>query len=264
MTNQDTHSDDALSKAQDAAEKEAQDKASQSSDNQAAKSESGSSEDQDQKDKKDQDKAKEDIYLKEINNLKAEIGRGQKALNEVGALRTQIENSTNTLQSQTQAKKTEEESDNIVTTVADVRNVFNQFKDEETQAQRTYNHNYTDNLAQLAVADNMDDEEIKQLDNILQTSVQGSDSNYVDPKTDAKINYLQAKLIMKETNKKSVNLKGDKPQGTGVPGGSKEDSPDNTMPKLDEHAEAFVKWAGMDSKKVTAALKGEASGGLRR
>ena len=71
---------------------------------------------------------------------------------------------------------------------------------------------------------------------------------------DAKINYLKAKLSLSGKDKKSVNLKHDKPTGTGIGSGTKIDGKQVTMPKLSKEAQEFVDAKGMSAERVRTIL----------
>jgi hypothetical protein len=199
--------------------------------------------------------AKSEVDLqKEINDLKAEIGRGGKALNEVSALKDEISSLKAMLEDSATQKQTEQEAEAIVTTEADVRTAFQKFQSEQAQEQKRYEDNYFNHIAKLASADKMDDVQLLELENTLK-SVTTSETNFRDSAIDAKINYLKAKMIMQEKGGK-LNLKGDTPKGTGIGSATDNQTKDPVAPKLDAYAQEYAEATGMKPEEVAKALKG--------
>jgi hypothetical protein len=195
--------------------------------------------------------------MDKINNLSAEIGRGGKALNEIESVKNDIASLKSLLENQATTRQTEQETENIVTTESDVRNVFQRLQTEEQTKKTKYESDYLDEIARLANADKLDDKQMDELSEILKTSVTNSRSNFTNHAWDAETNYLKAMRILDKKGDKSVNLKGDDPKGTGIGkpsenGGSK----DATMPKLDPVAQEYADKMKMTAEEVSNALKG--------
>jgi hypothetical protein len=194
---------------------------------------------------------------KENQRVKSELGRAQKAMNEISDMRSKVSSLEALLQNQAIQKETEQSAETLVTTEQDVTNVLQKWEKKKQAEQDKYTNDYLNNVASFAQKDGLDDKQMLELEDILKTSITNSDSNFQNAQYDAKVNYLQAKLILKEKSEKSVNLKGDTPKGTGIGkpsenGGSEK----NTMPKLDPIAQEYVDKMGMSAEEVTKALKG--------
>jgi hypothetical protein len=209
---------------------------------------------------KTEEKSEFDLQ-KEINDLRAEIGRGGKALNEVESLKNEISGLKSLLETQATQKQTEQETESIVTTEADVRKVFNNLQTEQQRNQQKYTDDYYNEVTKLAVAEGMTDEQMLELENVLKTSITGSRSNFTNSVMDAEINFNKAMRVLEKSDKKSVNLKGDKPKGTGIGNATNNQTkdnislPDNIDPEAKEYMDMLVASGKMTIEQAAKALR---------
>jgi len=195
----------------------------------------------------------------ELNNLKAEIGRGGKALNEVASLKEDIASLKAIIENQADQRQTEEARENIVTTEEDVAKVFNKMQQNQQTALKKYEDSYWGNIAKFTLDEELSDEDVNELEEVLKTSVKGSETNYTNSAIDAKMNYLKAKLVLQSKGKK-LNLKGDNPKATGVDSPSKQDTKTVELPSnMNADETAMVDWLrgkGMKDEEIAKKLQG--------
>ena len=177
---------------------------------------------------------------KELQQVKSELGRSQKAMQEMNGIKAEMESMKELLQTQATQKQEQEATENYVTTEADVLSVIAKREQKKIGEQQKYNDDYWNSVAKLAIEDKLTDEEMSEVENVLKTSFNHSDSNYQNSGYDAKVNYLQAKLSRSQGDKKKLNLKGDNPQGTSVGTSTENQTKDKSMPKLDKETQEYA------------------------
>ncbi|MHC4397713.1 MAG: hypothetical protein ACYS1A_18880, partial [Planctomycetota bacterium] len=129
-----------------------------------------------------------------------------------------------------------------VSTSADVRKEIEQVEKEKQDAFYKYNNNYQNALTKLAMDEKLPDDDIMRLEELTKTSFTDSASNLKNAKLDAEVNFNKAmRVIEKERGgEKSVNLKGDIPQGTGIGSPTKVTGKEPVMPTLDKDAQDYL------------------------
>lgn len=130
---------------------------------------------------------------------------------------------------------------------------------KQKETLRKYEDKYLDTFARLGAEEKLDDDEFAKIDEIMRKSFNASYSNYADPTADAERNFLKALRSYEKdkASKKSLNLKGDTPKGTGVGGGTKMVGKEPKMPELDSFAKDFVNFHKIKEENVAQTLDGE-------
>jgi len=202
------------------------------------------------------------VLQKQVNDLKAEMGRGGKALSEVTAMKKEIADLSAIIKSQQTQHQQVQDSEQYVATVQDVKKVLSDYEREKQANYQAYENSYLNSVAQLAINEGLTDEQMDELDNLLKTSIQGSKTNYTQPTLDAEINFNKAMRLL--GTPKKVNLKGDKAVGTGIGSPTKNAEPKNADIKLDPEALAYAEAVGLTPEQIQGALKGDTPMRLKR
>ena len=196
--------------------------------------------------------------------ISSELGRAQKTQQSIDELKGQLgEFMTNFQQQQTQTQATQAE-DNYISTESDVVRIMEAKERQKVQATAKYNADYNNEINKLAMNEELSESEATRFEELTKTSFNKSRTDFTNSSIDAESNFDKCmRIIEKErASGKKVNLAGADPTGAGVVNGTNQEGKEPVMPKLDEHAEAFVKSKGFDAKKVTDVLKGTAPGGM--
>ena len=144
-----------------------------------------------------------------------------------------------------------------VTTEEDVKKVVFKMENERALQTRNYNENYLNHLARLGMEEGLNDAEFNRLEELTKTTF--NVLSYRDPNIDAERNFLKSMRIIDRDrllkNSKTVNLKGDNPNGaTGVVSSTVVNHSEPLV-KLDKHAQEFVDYYKISPEKVNQVLK---------
>lgn len=197
----------------------------------------------------------EDKFGKEFERLNSFVGRVEAQMYGQNLRQTD----TGYQDTETGEFLTKKEAENLVVTA--IKNL----KTREELETMQYRENYLDHMARLGTEEGLNDAEFTRLEELLSTSFKTH--KVKDPTLSAELNFDKAMRVIERERiaktQRTVNLKGDDPKSVGVT----QTAPivDKVKPviELDEHAKAFVKYAGMDEAKVAKALKGETPLSLR-
>ncbi len=179
-----------------------------------------------------------------------------------------IESLTGNSRSNSATEDVDDVDDDVPITKSEIRKMLREDKESEIKETSRYSQNY---LRQFNKLGRMEDPEyydsiFKEMEKNFNNKLTGN------PMVDAELNYDKAeKALLKKTLASSIRknpLKGNKPDGAlGVGGDTTTVTKGSfVLPKLDEHATAFMAYAkknNMSEKRIEKALSGETPANLK-